>query len=67
MISPISQKLLKDINIQDIQSLVDNQIPESYDIDYKQDYPNNKKLAKIELKSNKNNYELLILLKINFI
>ncbi len=47
MISPISQKLLKDINIHDIQSLVDNQIPESYDIDYKQDYPDNKKLAKL--------------------
>lgn len=47
MISPISQKLLKKINIQDIQSLVDNQIPESYDIDYKQDYPDNKKLAKL--------------------
>lgn len=47
MISPISQKLLRNIKIQDIQSLVDNQIPESYDIDYKQDYPNNKKLAKL--------------------
>lgn len=41
MISPIFQKKLKDVNFTDIQSLVDNQIPESYDIDYKQDYPKN--------------------------
>ncbi len=47
MVSLISQKLLDDINIQDIQSLVINQIPESYDIDYKQDYPDNKRLAKL--------------------
>ena len=47
MISLISQKLLKDINIHDIQSLVDNQISESYDLDYKQEYPDNKKLAKL--------------------
>ncbi len=47
MISPIFQKKLIDVHFADIQSLVDNQIPESYDIDYKQDYPNSKKLAKL--------------------
>jgi len=41
------QKRLKDIEFSDIENLVKNQVPESFDLDYKEDYPSNKNLAKL--------------------
>jgi len=40
-------KKLSDIDFSRIQSLKDNKIPESYDLDYKENYPTNQKLAKL--------------------
>jgi len=42
------QKDLAELEFSDIQELVRNKIPESYDLDYKEDYPkDNNKLAKL--------------------
>ncbi len=40
-------KPLAEINFSDINYLIQNKIKESYDLDYKSDYPDNKKLAKL--------------------
>ncbi|MEJ2280086.1 MAG: ATP-binding protein [Candidatus Lokiarchaeota archaeon] len=40
-------KKLEDIDFSDVQSLVDNEIPESYDLDYKEDYPKGNVLPKL--------------------
>jgi hypothetical protein len=41
------QKQIEDITFSDVKELVDNQISESYDLDYKEDYPEGKKLVQI--------------------
>ncbi len=40
-------KPLSEINFTDIKFLVQNKVRESYDLDYKSDYPDNRKLAKL--------------------
>ena len=47
MNSTIFEKKLNDIDFSDIQTLKDYKISESYNLDYKENYPTNQKLAKL--------------------
>jgi len=44
-------KPLTEISFSDINYLVQNKIRESYDLDYKSDYPDSKKIAKLMISS----------------